>query len=194
MSKQLVYLFLALSLGLNIGVVSMTLLNRSETSLPGRRPGPHGQNNHRPEQRPDPENFINNHLQGITQQLDLSIEQQQAIRSILEEHSVQLNQFQIAAADARRNLALAYASPDFNPEHIRILTATSGEARARRDSLSALVLIAEASVLTTEQRQKYADVAPEMHSGPPPHPKGSPPPRPKDGPPPRPKGGRPARR
>ena len=47
-----------------------------------------------------------------------------------------------------------------------------------RDSLSAAALIAEAAVLTPEQRRKYAEVAPMVHSNPrraPPRRQGPPP-------------------
>jgi Spy/CpxP family protein refolding chaperone len=180
MSKKIIYLLLAVSLGLNIGVIATTLIHQTAGPPEGPRPGPGpGQRGGPgPGQQPDPARLVENHLQGMTRHLDLSSEQQQEIRTVLERFAPQLTKFQTEAADAGGRLAGAYADAVFDPERVLMLTRETSAARARLDSMSAVMLVAEAAVLTPEQRRKYAETAPTIHSNPqrPPG-QGGPPPR-----------------
>jgi len=184
MPKMLIYLLLAVSLGLNVGVVATTLIHRTARGHLGPPPGPLGpvgpvgREGHGPASPPDPRKLVDNHVRGITRHLDLDPEQQQAIRAVLVRHAPQLVRFQVDVAETGRRLSEAYAAPVFDPEQFRQLTAKASAARAKLDSLSAVMLVAEAAVLTAEQRLKFAEVAPSIHSIP------QRPPR-KDGPPPR---------
>jgi hypothetical protein len=78
-----------------------------------------------------------------------------------------------------RRLTEAFGAPDFDSESFQRLTFEASAARSQLDSLSAVMLVSEAAVLTHEQRRKYARVAPSIHSNPQrPGPKeGGPPPR-----------------
>ena len=171
MSKRIIYLLLAVSLGLNVGVIAMTVANRAaqppQGPPPGPGPGP-----------ADPARLVEGHLRGMTQHLDLNDEQQKSIREILERHTSQMTQLRAEADEAGRRLAEAYGAPNFDEERFRQLTTETGAARARMDSLSAEMLVAEASVLNSEQRRKFAAVAPALHSNPPQGPR-------RNGPPPR---------
>ncbi|MCP4574029.1 MAG: periplasmic heavy metal sensor [bacterium] len=179
MAKKLIYLLLAVSFGLNVGMVTTTLMHRK---APGGRPGPGpgGGGGPGPGGRPDPGDLVEQHVRGVTEHLGLDAEQQQAIRAVLERHAPLMVEFQNQVEETGRRLAEAYGASDFDPEIFRRLTAEASDARSRLDSLSAVALVAEAAVLTPEQRRMFARVAPTIHSRPRRQP-------PRDGPPPAPR-------
>ena len=175
MSRRLVYLLLAISIGLNVGVIATTIVHQTRAPA-GPPPGPGGGPG--PEGAPDPQQLVDGHLRGMTRPLDLNPEQQQAIRVVLERHAPKLVEFQAEVAETGRHLSDAYAAPDFDPDRFRQLTAAASAARSRLDSLSTAMLVAEAAVLTPAQRRKFAEVATTVHSQPkgPPRQVGPPPP------------------
>ncbi len=174
MSKRYIYLLLAVSLGLNVGVVATTLVHRRAPE--GPPPGPAG--GPAPNARPDPERLVEDHMRGITRHLDLDTRQQQHIRAVLERHAPQLVTFQAEVEETGRLLSEVFAAPQFEAPRFRQLTAEASGARSRLDSLSTEMLVAEATVLTPEQRRKFADVANSVYSRPQgTHRKGGPPPR-----------------
>lgn len=178
MSKKLIYLLLALSIGLNIGVIGTTVVHRGKRLPPPRPPGPPTGGQHQPGQRPDPARIVEDHVRGMTQHLNLNSEQQQAIRAILERYATQLTALQVEVEETSQRLPEAYADPAIDPDQFQQLVAEASNARAQLDSLSAVMLMAEAAVLTPEQRQKFAEVAPSIHSRPKrPRGQGGPPPR-----------------
>jgi len=159
--KKVLYLLLALSIGLNAGLL---IVQQSKPPRPG--PGPRGGP---PGERPrpmDPEAIVENHLNGMTRHLDLDEEQQQAIRMVLETHMPQLSEARRQLDEANRRISDAFRAPGFDPVTFKELSRQATRARSRADSLSSLMLIGEAAVLTNEQREKYAEVAPTVHSGP----------------------------
>jgi len=166
MSKKLIYLLLAISLGLNVGVITTTLVHHMTRIPPTHPTGPPGGKGRDPGPPRDPGQLVENHVRGITRHLDLDHEQQQAIRAVLERHAHQLVMFQGDVAETSRRLSETYATPAFDPKQFRQLTAEASTARAKVDSLSAVMLVAEAAVLTPEQRQKFAEVAPSIYSRP----------------------------
>ncbi len=178
MSKKIIYLVLAVSLGLNAGIIAMTLIDRMTTEDHGPPPGPGGRVVHDRPGPPDPGKLVEEHLLGMTRHLDLDAEQQEAIRTVMESYAPQLVIFQREVAETGRRLAEAFAAPSFDPVQFQQLTAEASAARSRLDSLSAKMLAAEAAVLTQEQRVKFAEVAASVHINPQ-RPLG------KDGPPPR---------
>lgn len=183
MSQKIFYLILAVSLGLNIGLVATTMIHRTNLPPQGPPSGPGGGPGGDPGSPPDPQTMVEQHVRGITRHLDLDPQQQQAIRVIMEQRAPQLIEYQMAAAEAARRLVEVFASPDFDPQEFQRLTAQTSLARASLDSLSAVMLVEETAVLTVDQRQKYAKVAPTIHSNPQrPQAEGGPPGR--DGPPP----------
>lgn len=159
--KKVVYLLLALSIGLNAGLL---IIQQSEPPRPG--PGPMGE---RPSERPrpmEPGVIIENHLEGMTRHLDLDEEQRQAIRLVLETHMPSLSEARRQSEQANRHISEAFGDPGFDPIKFKVLSRQASMARSRADSLSSLMLIGEAAVLTDEQREKYAEVAPMVHSSP----------------------------
>lgn len=162
MSKRIIHLLLAVSLGLNVGVISTTLVHRAATPPPGPRPGG---GEPRPE-RPDPARLVEGHVQGMTQHLDLDAGQQEAIRNALEPHAAELASLQAQVAEAGRRLSSAFAASEFDHRGFLRLTAETSTVRARLDSLSAVLLVAEAAVLNPEQRLKFSNVASIVHTQP----------------------------
>ena len=65
-----------------------------------------------------------------------------------------------------RRLSEVFGASDFDPVRFSRLTAEASGARSRLDSLSAVMLVAEASVLTPDQRRKFAEVANSIYSRP----------------------------
>lgn len=170
MMKKMLYLLLAVSLGVNAGLLVVTLKHRDQPPPPPGQPPPGDRIDGRPGQPPgpppDPRHMAETHLAGMTRHLDLDPEQQREIRAILERDAVRLADLQRASADAGRRISDAFAAPDFDPEaFLRLVTETSA-VRATLDSLSAVMLTGEAAVLTPEQRTKFAEVAPDIHVNP----------------------------
>lgn len=174
MSKKIIYLILAISIGLNAGMIATTLVHRKSGPPPGPGPRP-GEG---PGHRPDPQQMVDDHVRGITRHLELDPAQQQAIREVMELHAPELVLFQMEVRETGKRLADAFRAPTFDAERFRQLTAQASTARSRLDSLSAVMLVEEAAVLTPEQRKRFAEVAPSIHNNPQPPPReGGPPPR-----------------
>jgi len=172
MGRRITYLALAVSLGLNAGLLAVTLYHSRPPSPPPGAPGPP------PAGPPAPGRLIEDHVRGITQHLGLSVEQQQEIRIVLEKHVPHSIGAQRRIADLTEQLSEAFAAPAFDAAAFQQLARKASAARATVDSAAAVMLVAEAAVLTPEQRVKFAEVAPTIHLHPPQRPRGSqPPPR-----------------
>lgn len=166
MTKKLVYLILAISLGLNAGIIAMTIIHRVPAERPGPPPGPGGGRGPGPGIPPDPGKIVEDHVSEMTRHLDLDEEQQVAVREVLARYSPQLVRLQADVGETGRRLAEAFAAPSFDPGEFQRLTSEASAARSKLDSLSAVMLVAEAAVLTPEQRLKFAEVAASVHIGP----------------------------
>ena len=128
MSQKIIYLLLAVSVGINFGVVGMTFIGGPDQQPQLPPPGPDGGDN--PGPRPNPEQMVQRHLEGMTRHLDLDAEQQQAVRLIMEQHMPEQAERQLAVDQTSQELSLAYAAPDFDAENFRRLTAAASRARA----------------------------------------------------------------
>ena len=181
MSKKIIYLLLAVSIGLNIGVIGTTLIHRTVGPPPDQGPRPEGG----PGQPPAPGQMVEMQLRRMTQHLDLDAQQQEAIRSIMETHMEQLSVLKVAADKADRDLSEAYGAPVFDTEQFNRLVHLASINRSRRDSLSSAMLVAEAEILTPRQRLKFSKIATTIYTNQgPPRPEGRDPRR-NGGPPPR---------
>ena len=100
-----------------------------------------------------------------TRHLDLSSEQQKAIREILEKHLPAMAELRDQAQVSSGRMTEVYAETPFNKEKFQSLMADAGQARFEADSLAALMLLEEASVLNDEQRRLFAQVAPMAGQG-----------------------------
>lgn len=165
MSKKTIYLLLALSIGINLGVMGMTLLNGGAEQPLGPRPdGPRGEADRGPGVRPNPEQLVQRHLQGMTQHLELDAEQQQAVRLIMERYMPEQAERQLRVDQTSNQLSRAYAAPVFDAAQFRRLTEAASRAHLELDSLSTVMLVAEAEVLTPDQRRKFAAAAPTLRA------------------------------
>ena len=68
--------------------------------------------------------------------------------------------------EVNRLLAESFATPDFDSIRFLELARRATAARTQIDSVSATLLMAEAQLLTAEQRRKYATVVPSVHTDP----------------------------
>lgn len=170
MMKKILYLLLAMSLGVNAGLMATTLKHRGQPPHPPQQqpPGqpPGGGPGGHPGHAPDPQRMVEEHLAGMTRHLDLDPEQQASIRAILERDAHRLAELRQAVEAARHRMSDAFAAPDFDETTFLRLVAEAGAARAAVDSLSAVMLTSEAAVLTAEQRVLFAEVAPVIHANP----------------------------
>ena len=134
MAKRILYLALALSLGINLGLVAATLLHR-DPGRPGPGPG------RGPGGPPNSARLIDDHVAGITEHLGLSGQQQVEIRRVLERHVPQLVEAQRQAATGGRRLSELFAAPELDVEAFLAVSRETARARARADSLAALMLV-----------------------------------------------------
>jgi Spy/CpxP family protein refolding chaperone len=185
MTRKIIYLLFAVSIGFNVGLIATPLLQQTAEPDQGPPTGPGGGMRPNPGPPPGPRNLVDNHLEGMTRHLGLNQDQQDAVRAIMERHAPRLRELQMDATKSGRLLTEAYSAPEFDPARFQKLAADANAARARLDSLSAIMLVEEAAVLTPEQRREFAKVAPSIHSNTQGRPgRDGPPPR-RDGPPPR---------
>ncbi len=119
MSQKIIYLLLAVSVGINLGVVGMTFIGGpgQQPQLPP--PGPDGGDN--PGPRPNPEQMVQRHLEGMTRHLDLDAEQQQAVRLIMEQHMPEQAERQLVVTQTSRELSPAYAAPEQFAQRVQFL-------------------------------------------------------------------------
>jgi len=170
MLKKTLYLLLAVSLGINAGLLVMTLLNRAPSERPAMHQPPGGPGGPPPGQHPgpapDPQRMSEELAARLSRHLDLDVQQQQAIREILERYAPDLIELQRVSENAGQRLTEAYSAPDFDPEGFRRLVAETSAARSAVDSLSAVILLDKAAVLTPEQRARFSKAAPVLGSNP----------------------------
>lgn len=161
------FLLLAVSLSLNMGLLYVRIADRhpprfDRSDHADRRGPPHLIQ----DETPPPETVARDHLAAITRHLDLDTSQQSAVRMLLEEYMPGMGALQRDSREAGRHISDAFAAPDFDPERFRILAERASRARMRVDSMSTVMLIGEASVLTPEQRALFSEVAPTAFTGP----------------------------
>lgn len=149
MRRQAVYLLLALSLGLNAG-----LLYRWAAGPPGPPPGggdlgPGGL-----------ERILAAHLDRMSEGLGLSDEQRAAIGAVLDERVPQVLEQNRRVVEARRALALVYQAPRWDADAFRASVTALHDAQTELDRLVGEAMIGEASVLSAEQRSRYVRASP----------------------------------
>ena len=155
--KRLLFLLLSLSLGLNAGLLYVRYADQPHQ--PGPRPGkPPHQQGHRPP--PRPEMMVEQQLEAKTRHLELDSAQQKAIRDILEKHLPAIAELRERTGEANRQMTEVYAADSFDEADFQRLMLISSHTRSQSDSLSAVILMEEASVLNDEQRRLFAEVAP----------------------------------
>jgi Spy/CpxP family protein refolding chaperone len=163
--KRSVFLLLAVSLGLNGGFIGAKLASRHDNRGSDLRPGPRpGQLPPRPPQ--DPEALLRDHVEGVTRHLDLTAEQQQAVHDALLPHMSRLVGLHRQVHELEGEVSTAFSASPLDQDRFWKLVRETSRARAEIDSVSAVMLMAEAAVFTPAQRVKFAEVAPLIYVDP----------------------------
>ena len=155
--KRIWFLVLAVSVGLNAGLLFMA------KSGPGPAPG-----RHRP---PPPGRFdarLDDHLRRMTQSLGLDETQRASVEAVHRDLLPQISEQHRRMEDLRQAIANHYAGPEFDAANFRALAESLSEAQARLDALVTEAMLGEAAVLTPDQRRKYAREMPWGRRGAPP--------------------------
>ena len=168
--RRILFVLLALSLGLNVGMVYQRL--QHPPPFGPQRPPLKGEG---PEA---PTAFLEHHLLRMTEELQLDEAQQRALNSLLEEQIPPVLAQQERLRVARRSLGDLYISEELEPDAFRTQVRRLSEAQAELDRLVGEVMVEEASLLSHEQRRRYLVVMP-WGQGPVEGPRGMGPPPPK---------------
>jgi Spy/CpxP family protein refolding chaperone len=189
--KRSLLIFLAFSLGLNVGLVWYFTADRLG-SRERHSPPPPVRITAPDEQAATPtdaEAAIEAHLDVLSRDLGLDGGQVAALRALLTKRMPQMAHLLRRTTEANRRISDAYGTTALDSTLFRDLVAAASAARTRADSLSSVILLEEARILTPQQRERFAHVAPVMYStarrDPPPTEPGPPPPRPEGTPPPK---------
>ncbi len=170
------FLLLALSVGMNAGLLCVQLAGRERIRHEARfmRPPPPGAGLE-PERAAAPppgparaERLAREHLGRMARHLDLDEKQESAIADLLRNTLPPILAQQEAMHEARGRMADYYAGPGMDPDGFRARARELQRVQARLDSLVAEAMIAEAQLLTAEQRRAYAGVMPWGRPMPPP--------------------------
>ncbi len=161
--KRFLFLLLALSLGLNAGLLYVRIADRPHDR--GGPAGPPPPDRHGPQESSDV--VIEEHLDAMSQHLALEAPQRTAIHAILTDHLPTLMEIRHEADEANRQIAEIFTARQFDAERFAVLTRQVSLSRARMDSVSSVMLLEEAQVLTLEQRTMFAEVATSVYLNPP---------------------------
>lgn len=165
--KRTLLIILAFSLGLNAGLG--WYLGTARKHAPGRQGPPPRENANagRTDSSPTPgdtESVINAHLATLHRDLGLDDAQVSALRALLGAKMPEMAVLLHRTTEANRRISDAYAVADLDTVRFRELVAAASAARTRADSLSSVILLAEADILTPQQRTKFAHTAPVAYS------------------------------
>jgi Spy/CpxP family protein refolding chaperone len=168
--RRVAFVLLALSLGLNAGLLYTVISHRhahgsrgferlgppsDRAGLPG---GPRGLHGTHP--TPDVISFAQRRLARIVDWLDLDAAQREAMRAILDESMPRILAQRDAVRAARHRAAEQYLKPAVDPDSVRIAVRRLTAAQAALDSLVAETMSREAKLLTPEQRARYFTAMP----------------------------------
>ncbi len=159
--KRAWLLVLAVSLGLNAGLLFMTL----GKGRPGPVPAP---GDHRPPSVERPETLLREHLLRMTESLGLDETQRAAVENVHRDLLPKIGEQFRLLGELRRSIADHYASSEFDAAQFKDLARSLSETQARLDSLVTEAMLGEAAVLTSDQRAKYAREMPWGRRGEPP--------------------------
>jgi len=160
--QVLLLLLLALSIGLNAGLL---IRRGAESGSEGAREAaapPRGQ----PGPPPPVDAVIREHLAGMSAHLSLDSGQREGIRRLLEKHMPEMMALRRRTAEANHKISEVFAAPEFDAREFERRVEEASRARSSADSLSALMLMEQAGLLSAEQRVKFAEVAPVIYSNP----------------------------
>jgi Spy/CpxP family protein refolding chaperone len=157
------FVLLALSLGLNAGLLYVQLSSRDE--VPDRHarqgmmregPGPVGPMGH-----PDgPPGFIRDRLGRVGDRLNLSEDQIEGMSEILKAVMPELLEGRETIRGLRAEMREEYLRPQVDARRIQELRRETVKAQSQLDSIMVETMLEEAKLLTPEQREAYFDLMP----------------------------------
>ncbi len=170
------FVLLALSLGLNAGLLYERHVARERVSEGGGMPpglemdreGPGRHSPGRrwpssPRHRGDPEEMARRHLERMSRELDLSEEQREQMDAIFRDSIQDLLAATEEVAQTRRALLDLFSAAEIDSQRVRELVAKLTEAHGRVESIVSGNMVREAALLTPEQRVRYIESLPWHH-------------------------------
>jgi Spy/CpxP family protein refolding chaperone len=166
--KRIWFLIFALSMGLNAGLLYVSLSHRGAQGGQAQRseesrPSGGADTERRAEQPEDTASVIRSHLDRMTHDLRLDTRQRSAIAAIHEDLLPRILAERAEMDSLRREVSVAYARPAIDPNAFRALVEKVSMAQTRIDSLVTEAMLREAAVLTHDQRQRYVEESPWGH-------------------------------
>jgi Spy/CpxP family protein refolding chaperone len=164
--KRLWFILLALSLGLNVGLIAVILMARTREAA--FRSG-HEQRSGRGEHRRGegqhladlpPQQLTEMHMRRLERHIELTESQREEITAILNEYMPRVVGQREKINEIRTELGLHIAIPELDPGGFRRLVDSLNQEQTRLDSLVMESMLAEAALLTPEQRGQYAKTMP----------------------------------
>jgi Spy/CpxP family protein refolding chaperone len=101
-------------------------------------------------------------LQRLAHRLELTSDQVQAIRAVLQNHAPELREEALAIAEARRTLFATVHAESFDEIALRAAAAAVGEAEAELAVTRAGIVQEVRAVLTEEQQEELAELRGEL--------------------------------
>ncbi|RPJ42747.1 MAG: periplasmic heavy metal sensor [Candidatus Latescibacterota bacterium] len=164
------FLVLAISIGLNAGLLAMTIAGarREATFLPRPFVSPRGPGGG-PEAplRVEPKAFAMHRLRRLAKTLDLTEDQRTRLAGIVTENMSRIGEEGERVQQARLALREECRKPTPDAAAVRQLVRRINDTQAKLDSLVAETMLREADVLTPDQRVRYFEAVPWEHGGPP---------------------------
>jgi len=179
--KQLIWIVLFISLGLNLGLAYRVLSGRQATGDPTLRPvterrewtTPRGD---RPWRRPSSSvladssgwaEMARNRLGRLAVRLGLAGEQRERFTAVHLAAATEIREQRLALYDSRSDLYRLYTEPEIDRDAVGAAAAEIAVLQGRLDALVADVLFEELTLLDAEQRARYLALMPwEVGSGP----------------------------
>jgi Spy/CpxP family protein refolding chaperone len=161
------FLLLALSVGLNAGLLYISLktpdaTENSQFNAPPR-PGEQGAPPRGPRRTGEslnPTQLITDHLRRMDQRLMLSEAQRDQLETMMKRTMPTIIKQRQSLDLMRHKLANQYRAAEFDSDSYRSDAAALHDGQVLLDSLVVEAMIAEAAVLTREQRQEYVHMMP----------------------------------
>jgi len=164
--KRLWFILLALSLGLNVGLISMFLMSRAREAAfrSGQEQrferGEHRRGEGRRQADLPPQRLTEMHMRRLERHIEMTESQRKEITAILDEYMPRVVGQREKIDGIREELGLHIAIPELDPGGFRRLVDSLNEEQTRLDSLVMESMLAEAALLTPEQRGQYAKTMP----------------------------------
>jgi len=164
MKRVWLLLLLALSVGLNVGLL---YVQRSREPLPPQPPPEAGP------PAPGPGRFddlVRNHVDRMAEGLRLDEDQVRRLREVHRDLLPRMASVSRDLDELRRSVGDEYVARDLDAEQLRGDVARLSRTQATLASLVVEAMLAEAAILTPDQRERYARAMPWGRRGAPPPP------------------------